>query len=139
MDNQFQQFERDFSTVYRKIASEYSKTHTGGVSGSQYFLLQMLGEGPKTGIEIADTLGVTLPAVTSMTKKLAANGYIKQVRSDVDRRYVFNHLTEEGKTQLDLMHKDGLHILTRMIRSLTEEEFKQLTEIYHKMSARFQE
>lgn len=69
---------------------------------------------PMTAGELAEELGLTSGAITSVVDRLQRAGHISRVRNDVDRRKVFLHYSPSGRALADeffaplLQHSDAV-------------------------------
>lgn len=67
----------------------------------QFRLLRVVESGESCKMQdIAEQLGVTPSTVTTMIKRLVAQGYVERTRDDVDWRSVWISLTERGRRAL---------------------------------------
>jgi len=107
--------------VYRRARLGQARVFSNVLSDTrltvpQYSLLAVLSErGESTMGELADTLGTTLGAVTSLVDKLVHLGHVERKRSTEDRRVVNVRLTTKGsdlcQTILDRIAKFAARIL----------------------------
>ncbi len=81
---------------------------------------------------LAQALGLSKPAVTSIIHKLIEQGYVYKCQSASDRRVFHIYLTAEGKQVASAYEEareeyvDGIH------KSLTADEFDQLLALMEK-------
>lgn len=99
----------------------------------QFFLLKKLLSGPATVSEVAEHMGVSLSAITSMSDRLAKTGYITRKRSDDDRRLVWLELTESGGEVLAEAIKKRREVVYGFLGRLPEEDLAALHIIYTKL------
>jgi len=82
--------------------------------------------------ELAETLGVSRPSVTTLVGKLIRNGYLDKVQDGEDRRSFHIILTEKGN-QFSQTHQNmHVRIVEALTSRLKENEVKQLSELLGK-------
>src|SRR6187402_2193259 len=89
----------DFSFGLAQIRETLARQ--AGLTPPQYRLLMELArwaQTKRTVGEIAEALNVSLPFITTETRRLAAAGLIRKISNAEDRRRVDLSLTEKGKT-----------------------------------------
>lgn len=114
----------------------FTKIMDNDVSASQYYVLMRIAEeGSKTSSELANCLGVSLPAVTNLTTKLEKKGYVERIMSVNDRRQNDLHLTEAGEAIVDRMTEKHITLFKAIQNAFSEDEKLRLIEAYKKMIA----
>lgn len=68
-----------------------------GITLSQFLMLMQMGGGEQCQRELAAALGVTPAAVSRQVSQLVAQGFIKRLPHEHDRRFEFLILTTKGK------------------------------------------
>ncbi|MEW6572262.1 MAG: MarR family transcriptional regulator [Bacillota bacterium] len=107
--------------------------------GPYYFLRTLAQRGRATVSEIAAELGVTLAAVTVLTNKLVASGWVSRWRDERDRRVVWLGLTPAGEGILYRIQAVRDQVFTRYFGCLSSAEIDALTDIMKKVLAGLQE
>lgn len=86
--------------------------------------------------DIADYLGITLGAATSLVDKLERQNIVERVRSEEDRRIIYVGLTSEGKDMLGSIRDHFNRESTMIFDAISEEQLeswntqlKQITSI----------
>lgn len=94
-------------------------------------------ENPKIS-EIAEKLHHTNTAITNMTKKLEKKGYVKRIKSEVDKREVRVELSKKGNYLF--LWKEEMHIITvkEIKEILNPEEFENFKYLLGKISNDFE-
>jgi DNA-binding MarR family transcriptional regulator len=96
------------------------------LTAAQFNYLEIIGElGNPTFTELAATMGLTKPSVTTAVDRLMVKGLVRKVQSDSDKRSSHLHLTEFGEQinkrhdyahdhMIDLIEKklDGNEVMT---------------------------
>lgn len=112
----------------------FTKIMDNDVSAPQYYVLMRIAEeGSKTSSELANCLGVSLPAVTNLTTKLEKKGYVERTVSESDRRQYDLHLTDEGKAIVKRMMEKHFTLFKAIQTAFTEDEKLRLIDAYQKM------
>jgi len=105
-------------TLYRQIDDVY-KQEKIAFHGRNFPLLQLLNENESMSVtELADVLGQTHPAISQMSKKLQAKGWLYHHTDDADERRRLLSVTPAGYElfdQLAPIWKDMQVILGRMM------------------------
>lgn len=102
-----------------------------------YIILKVISEleGEVIASDIAEILGVSIVRVTVAVKALEAKGFVKRVRSLIDKRKTIITLTEEGKKIVKEKEENLLSIIELLLDKLTEEESEQLLNISRKINS----
>ncbi|MGN7356567.1 MarR family winged helix-turn-helix transcriptional regulator [Paenibacillus sp. SAF-054] len=83
--------------------------------------------------ELAELLALTSPAITSLTDKLIANGYVQRERAESDRRVVYTTITEKGNAMLEKIVEDQKEFIQKFFGMLSEEDIQHLRRIFSSM------
>lgn len=127
------ELEEVFQEVARTITARFFQCTDQSLTPPQFFMLKRLASGPATVSEVAEYLGVSLSAVTSMADRMVKSNYVIRSRSEEDRRVVWLKLTDAGRKILkesSLKRKEVLHSL---LGKLPEEDLTALHDIYTKL------
>ena len=81
---------------------------------------------------LAQALGLSKPAVTSIIHKLIEQGYAYKCQSASDRRVFHIHLTAEGKQVASAYEEARMEYVDGIHSSLTASEFDQLLDLMEK-------
>ncbi len=76
------------------------------------------------GGQLADALGVGLPAVTGIANRLAARGLVRRAEDAADRRVRRVYLTEAGTALVTELRDAGREGKRRLLRRLTARELR---------------
>ena len=86
-----------------------------------------------TQVELARAAGLTSPSVSSALNKMEADGLVKRVPDEKDRRKVYVYITEEGRILDDQIIGRCREIEDAMLRGFSGEEQKQLKDYLGRM------
>lgn len=86
-----------------------------------------------TQVELARAAGLTSPSVSAALNKMEADGLVKRVPDEKDRRKVYVFITEKGR-ELDRELIDRCHeIESVMLRGISESERNELMTLLRRM------
>ncbi|WP_232696694.1 MarR family winged helix-turn-helix transcriptional regulator [Brevibacillus daliensis] len=133
--DQFNKFEglywhvsRNLNLIWKKIFAEY-------FPGSQSYIMWFLEKnGAKKMTELAEAIDLTPGAVTSLSDKLIANGYINRYRDEEDRRVVYLEITPTGKETLNLLRKEGRNKMKMICNDISETDLEHIVRIFEQIS-----
>jgi|GEM_PF-988709 len=90
--------DRFAETIFEAMMTQHHKQATEmGLPAAQVQALRVLGRGPLCTSELAAELGVSAPAITQLTDRLAHKRLIERHAVDGDRRAVRLALTNKGR------------------------------------------
>ena len=89
-------------------------------------LFRLRNHGPITSGQLASSLGVTLPTVTSVIDRLGARGFAERRDDPTDRRRVIVALTPEGQAVVERVQQGRRARLERAIGEVEEPALVQL-------------
>lgn len=125
--------EEVFQEVARNIAIKIFQGADQNLTHPQFFMLKRLGKGSSTVSEMAEYMGVSLSAITSMADRLVKTGYVTRKRSEHDRRLVWLELTDTGREVMEETTSRRREIINGLLGRLPEEDLESLYVIYHKV------
>jgi len=122
-----------FQEVAKNISVRIFQQADQVLTHPQYFMLKRLFSGPATVSEVAEFLGVSLSAVTSMAGRLVKTGYLVRARSEDDRRLVWLKLTDSGRRALEESSRQRKEVIQGVLGRLGDEELRALYGVYTRM------
>ncbi|MEC0242566.1 MarR family transcriptional regulator [Paenibacillus dokdonensis] len=125
----FRMLLKNLSQEWNKIsAKEYNLTFP------QFQVLYTLKmRGSLKVSELAETLALTSPAITSLTDKLITGGYVERERAENDRRVVYTTITEKGQEMIAKVIEDQKEMIQVFFDMLSEEDIEHLRRIFSSM------
>lgn len=90
-------------------------------------------KGPQKQVELAETIGYTKGAMTSIATKLVDLGLAKRLCDENDRRTSRIEITEEGEKALIKAQSVGKELFIKLFEVLDEEEIEQYLAIQKKL------
>lgn len=83
----------------------------------------------KTAGSLADSSLLTSGGVTFRLDKMEADGFVRRVRSEEDRRVVYAELTEAGLRKIDEVFEDYIALEQEMLAGLSTHERDALADL----------
>lgn len=99
-------------------------------------LQELKVNGPKKQMELADMLGFTKGAMTSIANKLVANDLVVRIYDETDRRTIQLEITKAGRNALRKASEIGEEIYLELFSALTEEEIETYLTLQKKLLQR---
>ena len=119
---------KKFRVIYGSMRQHFREIEqTCGVTGSQLWILQEIGNAPGIGIsELADRLSMHQSNVSQLAEKLVTLGLISKERSKEDQRRVGVHLTQQGINLLKAAPGPTAGLLPVALQTLPESTLRVL-------------
>jgi DNA-binding MarR family transcriptional regulator len=128
------QTNRELQQVIRYILRKsvvYGKNVDLRFSGSQVGAMEVIQtQGPINVSHLAESLSLSLSAVTLLCDRLIQNGYVKRERDDEDRRVVYLEITEQGREELAAILSKEKELVCIWLEGLTDEELQQFNKTF---------
>lgn len=96
-------------------------------------LSELRMNGPQKQAELAEKIGYTKGAMTSIASKLVDLGLAKRLYDDNDRRTIHMEITSEGENALVKAQGIGQDVFMQLFEVLNEEEIAQYLLIQEKL------
>jgi len=129
---QYQCAAQVLSTVPMMMGSIIREVHRASeseLSMHQFRAMMMLRHhGSMPVSQMAEHLGVSLPAVSKLFDVMADRGFISRETPPEDRRRVLVTLTDEGVQAVERVHQASIRYLASRMESLSEAELTVVTE-----------
>ena len=120
--------------VHKKIFSRNTEDiELPVISSHIYMLTYIRNHGQCMVTDIANYLGVTLGAVTSLVDRLHDFGLVNRERSETDRRLVMIGLSDKGQELLSKLDEKRKEVISSFLRGIEEEEIEQLAKTMEKI------
>lgn len=104
------------------------------LSDSQFGVLEaLLHLGPLHQNEVGTKLIISKSNVVAVIDKLEARGLVKRQRSTEDRRYIYIHLTEQGRETITALFPFHVAAIVRSLHYLSADEQAQLGRLCRKL------
>ncbi|GIP26773.1 MarR family transcriptional regulator [Paenibacillus sp. J23TS9] len=125
-----------FRTLLKNLSQEWNKksAKTYCLTFPQFQVLYTLKlRGSLKVSELAEALALTSPAITNLTDKLIAAGYVQRERAEEDRRVVYTMITEKGYEIIAKIAEDQKEMIQVFFNMLSEEDIQHLRRIFSSM------
>ena len=96
-------------------------------------LSELQRKGPQKQVELADTIGVTKGAMTSIANKLVKLNLAERLYDENDRRTIQMNITAEGKQALAEAQEIGQEVFMELFDVLSEAEVNQYLSLQEKL------
>ncbi|QDQ02766.1 MarR family transcriptional regulator [Lysinibacillus fusiformis] len=96
-------------------------------------LNELHSHGPQKQAELAETIGYTKGAMTSIAEKLVKLGLAERLYDQADRRTIRLMITNEGEKALVIAQLIGKEVFMQLFEVLNEEEITQYLLIQEKL------
>lgn len=120
----------DYYKLFYKTEDMALKRGMKSVTHTELHIIESIGENSLTMNELADKIGITMGTATVAISKLTDKGYVKRVRSNVDRRKVFVSLTKKGVDALAYHNNYHNMIMTSITENIPDKELEKFVEIF---------
>lgn len=105
-----------------------------GISYAQWrVLMRIYSEQGVTAAELCRCMESDTGSMTRMVDRLEEKGFLRRVRSDVDRRVVKLELTDAGRALVPAMLDAVVTVLNHHLRDFTPDEVKSLKSLLRRM------
>lgn len=125
-----------FRALLKNISQDWNKTSAGkyNLTFPQFQVLYVLKmRGPQKVSELAESLSLTPPAITGLTDKLFAEGYVQKERAEDDRRVVNITILDAGLEMIQKVKRDQKEMIQGFFDILSEEDIQHLKRIFSLM------
>ena len=86
-----------------------------------------------TATDLCEKMGLFKSQMNKVLKSMEESGYIKKVRSEKDKRFVYIEITEKGLAQYKTEHEEVMKIMDRLVDKIgyerTEATAKSVNDI----------
>ena len=132
LDHVFSRFINRFRFLFNKYTSDE-------ITGTQLMVLRVLEEnGPSNTSYLAESLGVTLSAITAVVNRLYRRELVTRERRDQDRRQVWIKITEEGSRILNEAEEARYFLLGLYFARFPQKDREYLLYILHEVVRLFE-
>ena len=117
----------------------FNKYTTGEITATQLAVLRILNEkGASNTSFLADSLGVTLSAITAMINRLDRLGMVSRERRPKDRRQVWIKITEKGRKILVEVEERRYFLLGIFFARFPQKEREYLLKVMNEVVSLFE-
>lgn len=118
-----------------KMIIQWNKSFNEDLGVSHVLVLGHLKQNGKSRpSDIAKILGLTPPTLSYLSEKLVAKKLVVRLMDESDRRIIYLGITDKGADILKRAQLEGQKLRTNLLDKLTEQERKQLANLYSKLN-----
>lgn len=118
----------------RKMSSEVMEHKQMGLTGPQFYLLNLIDEeGAAKVAKLAERMDVKPSAATVMLDRLEQSGFIERQMDKQDRRAVIITLTDNGSHILDQTRQASREVFIRYLSVFTPQELETFAALFEKL------
>ncbi len=128
-----------FSRLISRLRFLFNKYTTGEITATQLAVLRILNEkGASNTSFLADSLGVTLSAITAMVNRLNRLDMVSRERRLKDRRQVWIKITPKGRTVLEEVEERRYFLLSIFFARYPQKDREYLLKAMHEVVSLFE-
>ena len=129
--------ESSFSAVYDKLRMQFYKRvfsevkeREGSLSATELFSVEIINSlGRPTIGQFAESINISLPGATYKVNSLEKKGYVRRVRSEIDRRESYLEITQKYLDYSELNHENLTRVFMRINNQFSREQIELLDEM----------
>jgi DNA-binding MarR family transcriptional regulator len=95
-----------------------------GLGATDVKAIQMIAAAPMTPTALAERLGLTGAAVTTLVDRIADAGFVKRERDEADRRSVIVRAIPSASKKIDALYDAYGKAMSKLLASYSEREFE---------------
>ena len=119
----------DTVPMLMRIIRGYMRTHWSGLTVAQFRTLCYVSSASGCSLsEVADSIGLSHPAMSRLVDALVEKGLMKRRPCDDDRRHVRLSVTPAGEATLKESRTGAQEQLARVVSKLNREQQRELSE-----------
>lgn len=121
-----------FDTVplVMRIIRKYMRQHRSGLTVAQFRTIYCVSQSPNSSLsDVADSIGLSLPAMSRMVDGLVEKGYLDRRTCVNDRRHVRLSVTPLGETALRESRELAQAQLAEVVSQLSGEQQREMIEV----------
>ena len=132
-----QAYDRMFPSLIQNLLRHLTReARLAGLTLAQFYLLRQLRTGgPWTAAQVGDALGITSGPVSSLTKRMIAQGLLRRRADQVDRRVAWFSVTPRGHELLDATELHLQELWSRVIREIGTGSASDLLDLLNVLAA----
>ncbi len=132
-----QAYDRMFPSLIRNLLQHLTReARLAGLTLAQFYLLRQLrSEGPWTAAQVGDALGITSGPVSSLTKRMIAQGLLRRRADQTDRRVAWFSAAPRGLELLAATELRLQDLWGRVIQELGVGDSSDLLELLNGLAA----
>ncbi|MBA4601652.1 MarR family winged helix-turn-helix transcriptional regulator [Thermoactinomyces mirandus] len=131
----FMELEQVFRHILRQIRKDLSEVWGDKVNGAEFEVLkQLLNKSPQIVTSLAHDFDVSVSHITHVVDQLEKKNLAYRKRSQLDKRVVELHLTDEGRQLIEELVQKKSDYFQRKFKNLSTQEVETLLNLLHKIN-----
>ncbi len=131
----FMELEQVFRQILRQIRKDLSEIWGDKVNGAEFAVLkQLFNKSPQIVTSLAHDFDVSVSHITHVVDQLEKKNLAYRKRSQLDKRIVELHLTEEGRQQIEKLIKQKSDYFQKKFKNLSTQEVEKLLTLLNKIT-----
>lgn len=120
----------DLPGLVCQLKQNFCAPEVSGLTIQQHRILSLLFDKPMTTTQLAESLAVSLPAISRMISALAKKTWVEKKNNKEDARQVSLHLSKKGHAVLEASRKHSYSKLLPKINELSAKKLETIIESF---------
>ncbi|HEY2589431.1 MAG TPA: MarR family transcriptional regulator [Tepidisphaeraceae bacterium] len=113
-----------------RIIRKYMRQHRSGLTVAQFRTIYCVSQSPNSSLsDVADSIGLSLPAMSRMVDGLVDKGYLDRRTCINDRRHVRLSVTPRGETALRESRELAQAQLAEVVSQLSGQQQREMIQV----------
>jgi DNA-binding MarR family transcriptional regulator len=131
------ELEQVFRDILRQIRKDLAEIWGDTINGAEFGVLKQLNQkSPQIVTALAQEFGVSVSHITHVADQLEKKNLAYRKRSQLDKRVVEIHITEQGKNLVEDLSKKKSEYFRQKFEQLSTEEIETLLTLLKKINDR---
>lgn len=128
------ELEQTFKNVVKQIRKDLRQILGDSLTGAEFAVLKQLeSKSPQIVTALSQEFEVSVSHITHVADQLEKKNLVYRKRSQLDKRVVELHISEEGKKLVREMSKKKREYFRQKFEHLTTDEIETLLRLLHKL------
>jgi DNA-binding MarR family transcriptional regulator len=127
------ELEQVFRLILRQIRKDLTEIWGDQINGAEFGVLKKLHKSPQIITALAQEFDVSVSHITHVADQLEKKNLVYRQRSQLDKRVVELHLTDQGKELIQKLADQKSEYFRKKFENLSTEELQTLLSLLHKV------
>lgn len=127
------ELEQVFRLILRQIRKDLTEIWGDQINGAEFGVLKQLHKSPQIITALAQEFDVSVSHITHVADQLEKKSLVYRQRSQLDKRVVELHLTEQGRELIQKLAEQKSEYFRKKFENLSTEELQTLLSLLHKV------
>lgn len=128
------ELEQVFRLILRQIRKDLTEIWGDKINGAEFGVLKQLHKSPQIITALAQEFDVSVSHITHVADQLENKNLVYRKRSQLDKRVVELHLTEQGRDLIQKLAEQKSEYFRKKFENLSTEELQTLLFLLHKIT-----